>query len=118
VRSGTPKSRGQARAPSSDRREQNWDRLARGGGRAPCRPSDAPYSQRLFTGSMCLLPPLNTVSIQQVEDGSEMPVPSSGSSTTPVAVERRMAPRWTTYQTPRHEIREAMPNEWVTPSCS
>jgi len=118
VRSSTPKSCCRTRAPLGDRRKQNWDRLARGHERALNWPSDAPYPQRLFTGSKIRLPPLNTVSIQQVEDGSEMPIPSSGSSTTPVSVERRMAPRWTTYQTPRHEIREAMPNEWVTPPCS
>ena len=46
---------------------------------------------------------------QQVEDGGDAPGPVCGSSTTPVSVLRRIAPKCTTYHTPRHEISEAMP---------
>ncbi len=52
---------------------------------------------------------------QQVPEGAETPVPTAGSSTSPPP-ERRIAPRWTTYHTPRHEIMEAMPMERVCPS--
>ena len=44
---------------------------------------------------------------------TDTPGPELGSSRTPPAVDRTTAPRWTTYQTPRQEIIEAMPSELI-----
>jgi serine/threonine-protein kinase RsbW len=54
---------------------------------------------------------------QHVEEYAAVPSPACGSSTSPSAVERTTAPRWTTYQTPRQEIIDAIPNERIAPSC-
>ena len=48
---------------------------------------------------------------QQPPAGPGTPGPAAGWSTIPVTTLRSTAPKWTTYQTPRQEISEAMPNE-------
>ncbi len=48
---------------------------------------------------------------QQPPGGPGMPVPSAGSSTSPYPPSRRTAPKWITYQSPRQEMSEAIPNE-------
>jgi Septum formation len=48
---------------------------------------------------------------QQPPGGPGMPGPSVGSSTSPYPPSRSTAPKWITYQFPRQEIREAIPNE-------
>src|ERR1700722_10787755 len=56
--------------------------------------------------------------IQHVEDLAGMPGPAAGSSTIPPVPMRATPPRCTTYQTPRHEIMDAIPNERTCPSTS
>jgi hypothetical protein len=51
---------------------------------------------------------------QQVSDGADTPAPALGASTMP-PLSPLTAPRCTTYQTPRHEIIEAIPNERTLP---
>ena len=58
----------------------------------------------------------NEVRRQQVPEYADTPGPIAGASTVPASVERRIAPRWTTYQTPRHEIIDAIPNDRTSPS--
>ena len=50
---------------------------------------------------------------QQVEDGMDVPGPMAASSTNPSSDDRRIAPRCTTYHTPRQEIIDAMPKDRV-----
>ena|SRR5437588_8143619 len=52
---------------------------------------------------------------QHVDDGTGEPSPVLGSSTTPEGP--TMAPRCTTYQTPRQEIIDAIPNERTSSPC-
>ena len=56
--------------------------------------------------------------IQHVEDLAGTPGPAAGSSTIPPLPMRATPPRCTTYQTPRHEIMDAIPNERTCPSTS
>ena len=55
---------------------------------------------------------------QHVDDGVGVPAPVARIVDDPAPPERVTAPRWTTYQTPRQEIIDAIPKERTCPSSS